>query len=85
MAWNFHAIEQTQLRRRYRVDGVGRPRFDFHTGNAAEAVAETEKRRVNPDAPWEREIKELTVCAHVDTFSRVPGHKKGDHHPLEPV
>ena len=32
MAWNFHAIEQTQLRRKYRVDGVGRPKFDFHTG-----------------------------------------------------
>ena len=27
-----NAIEQTQLRRRYRVDGVGRPKFDFHTG-----------------------------------------------------
>ena len=26
-----NAIEQTQLRRRYRVDGVGRPKFDFHT------------------------------------------------------
>ena len=25
-------VEQTQLRRRYRVDGVGRPKFDFHTG-----------------------------------------------------
>ncbi len=51
--------------------------------DAAEAVAETERQRVNPDAPWEREVKELTVCAHVDTFSRVPGHRKGDHHPLE--
>ena len=30
--WNFHAIEQMQLRRKYRVDGVGRPKFDFHTG-----------------------------------------------------
>ena len=53
--------------------------------DAAEAVAETERQRINPDAPWEREVKELTVCAHVDTFSRVAGHKKGDHHPLEPV
>ena len=43
--------------------------------DAAEAVAETERQRINPDAPWEREVKELTVCAHVDTFSRVPGHK----------
>ena len=30
MAWKLHAIEQTQLRRKYRVDGVGRPKFDFH-------------------------------------------------------
>jgi hypothetical protein len=28
MAWNRHAIEQTQLRRRHRVDGVRRPKFD---------------------------------------------------------
>ena len=34
MAWKLHAIEQTQLRRKYRVDGVGRPKFDFHTGVA---------------------------------------------------
>ena len=32
--WKFHAIEQTQLRRKYRVDGVGRPKFDVHTGFA---------------------------------------------------
>ena len=32
MAWTPHAIEQTQLRRQHRVDGVGRPKFDFHTG-----------------------------------------------------
>ena len=51
--------------------------------DAAEAVAEAEKRRINHDAPWEREVKALKVCAHVDTFSRVHGHKKGDHHPLE--
>ena len=28
MAWKLHAIEQTQLRRKYRVDRVGRPKFD---------------------------------------------------------
>jgi hypothetical protein len=36
-AWTFvnlHAIEQTQLQRQRRVDGVGRPKFDFHTGPA---------------------------------------------------
>ena len=32
MALNRHAVEQTQLRRQHRVDGVGRPKFDFHTG-----------------------------------------------------
>ena len=33
MAWNLHAIEQTQSRGRRRVDGVGRLKFDSHTGN----------------------------------------------------
>ena len=32
MAWNRHAIAQTQLRRQHRVDGVRRRKFDFHTG-----------------------------------------------------
>ena len=32
MAWNRHAIEQTQLRRQHRVEGVGRPKLDFRTG-----------------------------------------------------
>ena len=27
-----HAIEPTRLRRQRRVDAVGRPKFDFHTG-----------------------------------------------------
>ncbi len=31
MAWKLHAIEQTQLQRQHRVDGAGRPKFDFHT------------------------------------------------------
>ena len=33
MAWNLHAIEQTQSQGRRRVDGVGRPQFDFHTAS----------------------------------------------------
>ena len=33
MAWNLHAIEQTQSQGRRRVDGVGRLRFDFHTAS----------------------------------------------------
>ena len=32
MAWNLRAIEQVQRRGRRRVDAVGRPKFDFHTG-----------------------------------------------------
>ena len=32
MAWNLDAVEQTQLLRQHRVDGVGRAKFDFHTG-----------------------------------------------------
>ena len=28
-----YVIAQTQLRRQHRVDGVGRPKFDFHTGD----------------------------------------------------
>ena len=32
MAWRIHAIEQIQLRRQHRVDGVGRLKFDFHPG-----------------------------------------------------
>ena len=31
---SLHAIEPTRLRRQHRVDGVGRPIFDFHTGAA---------------------------------------------------
>ena len=30
---NLHAIEPTQLRRQHRVDGVGRPKVDFHVGS----------------------------------------------------
>jgi hypothetical protein len=29
MAWNHHAIENAQ---QHRIDGVGRLKFDFHTG-----------------------------------------------------
>ena len=32
MAWKLHAIDQMQLRRQHRGNGVGRPKFDFHTG-----------------------------------------------------
>ena len=32
VAWDVHAIEQTQEWRKYRVDGVMAPEFDFHTG-----------------------------------------------------
>jgi hypothetical protein len=29
---SLHAIEQTRLRRQHRVDGLGRLKYDFHTG-----------------------------------------------------
>ena len=45
MAWKLHAIEQTQLRRQHRVDGVGRPKFDFHTGLAANKARREKKER----------------------------------------
>ena len=32
MAWNLRAIEHMLLLGRRRVDGMGRPKFDFHTG-----------------------------------------------------
>ena len=32
MAWKLHAIDQMQLRRQHRGNGVGRPKFDLHTG-----------------------------------------------------
>ena len=31
---NLHAIEQMQLRGQRRVDGLGRPKFDFLTGRS---------------------------------------------------
>ena len=31
MAWILHAIEQMQLRRQHRADGVGRPELNSHT------------------------------------------------------
>ena len=40
-----HAIEQTQLRRQHRVDGVGRPKFDFHTQVAANKARREKKER----------------------------------------
>ena len=41
---NLHVIEPTQLRRWHRVDGVGRPTFDFHTGDAGGAGAYQRER-----------------------------------------
>ena len=38
---NLHAIEQMQLQRQHRVDGVGRPKFDFHTGHDGDAILTT--------------------------------------------
>ena len=58
MACNLHAIEQMQLRGRRRVDGVGRPKFDFHTGYGAagsiQLATQPTKRRRRLTAPPER-------------------------------
>ena len=43
MAWNRHAIAQTRLRKARRVDGVGRPKFDFHAGTDDEDWSYTTK------------------------------------------
>ena len=45
MARKLHAIEQTQLRRQHRVDGVGRQKFDFHTQVAANKARREKKER----------------------------------------
>ena len=56
MAWKLYAIEQTQLRRQSRVDGVGRPKFDFHTGRAQEPPKKKQRRA-------ERAKREAAVAA----------------------
>ncbi len=38
MTLNLHAIEQTQAQEQRRVAGVGRPKFDFHTGAARDII-----------------------------------------------
>ena len=47
MACNLHAIEQMQLRGRRRVDGVGHPKFDFHTTSRISRLA-TSRRALGP-------------------------------------
>ena len=50
MAWNLRAIEHMLLRGRRRVDGVGRPKFDFHTGRrkkrSSSASSARKRRRI---------------------------------------
>ena len=53
MALALHAIEQMKLRGRRRVDGVGRPKFDFHTG-AGHVARPAAKRGFRPGRPAER-------------------------------
>ena len=47
MAWNLHAIEQTQWWRQHRIDRVGRLNFDFHTGLARAAGEHDTVRRAS--------------------------------------
>ena len=60
MAWKLHAIEQMQLRRQHRVDGVGRPIFDFHIGLAASARLQ----RVAQRGPGRRGVRESAGPGH---------------------
>ena len=46
-----HAIELQQLRGQRRVDGVGRPRFDFHAGDKAPEFAELLPEQTGYDVP----------------------------------
>ena len=46
-----HAIEQMQLRRQYRDDGVGRLNFDFDTGDKAPEFAELLPEQTGYDVP----------------------------------
>ena len=59
MAWNRHVIEQTQLRRQHRVDGVGRPKFDFHAGAMYLSTAWHGARRGMDIATREAKIAEI--------------------------
>ena len=44
MAWKLHAVEQTQLRRQHRVDGVGRPKIDSTQVDEADSILVDEAR-----------------------------------------
>jgi hypothetical protein len=59
MAWNRHAIAQTQVRKARRVDGVGRPKFDFDTDH---------DRRQQQSVEAEEDIRE----AHLGRMVVVP-------------
>ena len=47
-AWKLHAIEQTQLRSQYRVDGVGRLKFDFHAASDSPRTSDACSRSFQP-------------------------------------
>ena len=79
--WNFHAIEQTQPRRKYRVGGVGRPKFDSTqmprdaatncmsctSGRGASTTARAAAR-----AREERELDAMNIRALLDVLERRP-------------
>ena len=71
MAWNRHAIAQTQLRRRHRVDGVGRPNFDFTQVRAADVGV------VTPYAAQARLVRDrLDAAVEVNSVDAFQGREK---------
>ena len=62
---NLHAIEQTQLRRQHRVDGVRRPKFDYHTDVDLAHVIDAAGRKRQTRLVREREGPDLASRAHV--------------------
>ena len=46
MAWNLDATKQRQLRSQRRVDGVGRPKFGFHTDRDQRVLREVQHERI---------------------------------------
>ena len=67
---NLHAIEQMQLRGRRRVNGVGHPRFDFHTSSNAGRVV---RNAFNQPWTWtivRRRKRPCSTCVEINQCVR---------------